>query len=154
MFSALQGKTESIASWGNKIDEMQTDPREAARRVCKPEEILGAIGLINNLGKDCFIQGLSNERIQTIARSRGESILLSQAIEISLEEESDILSVKEKSHSAANGPPLRCNRCNTLGHTANRCMSSGIPTSNARIVASCCNCGSDGHIARLSAETD
>jgi hypothetical protein len=106
MFSARQGKHESIASWGNKIDELQTDLREAARRVCRPEEILGAIGLIIHLGKACFIQGLSNERIQTIVRSRGESILLSQAIELS-EEESGILSAKERSPSTAtNGPPL------------------------------------------------
>jgi hypothetical protein len=104
MFSARQGKNESIASWGNKIDELQTDLREAARRVCRPEEILGAIGLINHLGKACFIQGLSNERIQTTVRSRGESILLSQAIELSLEKECAILSAKERSSSAANGP--------------------------------------------------
>jgi hypothetical protein len=84
MFSARQGNNENIASWGNKIDELQTDLREAARRVCKPDNILGAIGLINHLGKACFIQGLYNERIRTIVRSRGESILLSQAIEISL----------------------------------------------------------------------
>jgi len=56
---------------GNKIDELQADLREAARRVCRPEEILGAISLINYLGKACFIQGLSNELIQTIVRSRG-----------------------------------------------------------------------------------
>jgi hypothetical protein len=37
MFSARQVKNESIASWGNQIDELQTDLREAARRVCKPE---------------------------------------------------------------------------------------------------------------------
>jgi len=77
MFSARQAKNESIASWGNNIDELQTDLREASRQVCKPEEILEAIGLINHLGKACFIQGLYNERIQTIIRSRGESILLS-----------------------------------------------------------------------------
>ena len=105
MFSARQGKNESIASWGNKIGELQTDLREAARRVCRPEEILGAIGLINHLGKACFTQGLSNERIQTIVRSRGESILLSQTIELSLEEESAILSAKERSPSTANAPP-------------------------------------------------
>jgi len=106
MFSARQGKKESIASWRNKIDELQTDLREAAIRVCRPDEILGAIGLINHLGKACFILGLSNERIQSIVRSRGESILLSQAIELSLEEECAILSAKERSPSAANGPPL------------------------------------------------
>jgi len=65
MFSVRQGKNESIASWRNKIDELQTDLREAVRWVYKPEEILGAISLINHLGKACFIQGLYNERIQT-----------------------------------------------------------------------------------------
>ena len=149
MFSARQGKNENVASWGNKIDELQTDLREAARRVCKPEEILGAIGLINHLGKACFIQGLYNERIQTIVRSRGESILLSQAIEISLEEESAILSVKERSPATANGPPLRCNKCNKLGHTANRCSSfDRFPITNAKAVLSCFNCGREGHIAK------
>jgi hypothetical protein len=93
IFSAGQEKDESVASWGSRIDEMQTDLREAARLVCKTEEIKGAVGLINHLGKACFIQGLHNERFQTIVRSRGESILLSQAIEISLEEEGAILSV-------------------------------------------------------------
>jgi hypothetical protein len=38
MFSAREGKNESIVSWGNKIDEVQTDVREAARKVCKREE--------------------------------------------------------------------------------------------------------------------
>ena len=54
---------------GNKIDELQRDLREAARWVCKCEEILGAIGLINYLGKTCFIQGLYNEHIQTVVQS-------------------------------------------------------------------------------------
>jgi len=54
MFSTRHSKNESIASWGNKIDELQTDLREAARRVCRHEEILGAIGLINHLGKACL----------------------------------------------------------------------------------------------------
>jgi hypothetical protein len=53
MFSARQSASESIASWGSKIDTLQTDLREAARRVCKPDEIVGAIGLRNHLGKAC-----------------------------------------------------------------------------------------------------
>jgi hypothetical protein len=148
MFGARQGKNESIASWGNKIDELQTDLREAARMVCRPEEILGAIGLINHLGKACFIQGLSNERIQTIVRSRGESILLSQAIELS-EEECAILSVKERSPSAANGPPLRCNRCNQPGHVASKYNElNKFSPGSVKTVLSCFNCGREGHIAR------
>jgi hypothetical protein len=45
--SVQTGQNESIASWGNKIDELQTNLREAARRVCKPEEILGVKGLLH-----------------------------------------------------------------------------------------------------------
>jgi len=51
MFCARQEKGESVASWGSRIDQMQIDLREAARRVCKEEEIKGAVGLINHLGK-------------------------------------------------------------------------------------------------------
>ena len=125
MFSARQEKGEGVASWGSRIDEMQTELREAAKRVCKPEELLGAIGLINHLGKACFIQGLHNERIQTIVRSRGESILLSQAVEISLEEEGAISLMREK--SAAGGNIVRCTNCNRLGHLASKCVRNGFP---------------------------
>lgn len=150
MFSARQGKSESIASWGNQIDELQSDLREAARRVCKPREIQGAIGLINHLGKACFIQGLANERIQTIVRSRGESILLSEAIELSLEEECAILSSKERSAPTANGPPLRCSNCNKLGHAASKCMElTKFPPRKVRSVLSCFNCGREGHVAKF-----
>ena len=70
MFSARQEKGESVASLGSRTDEMQTDLREAARRMCKEEEIKGAVGLINHLGKACFIQGLHSERIKRIVHSR------------------------------------------------------------------------------------
>jgi hypothetical protein len=105
--------------------------------------------LINHMGKACFIQGLCNERIQTIVRSRRESILLSQAIEISLEGESAILSAKERYLSAANGPPLRCNRCNKLGHANSRCTSADkSPFASVKAVLSCFNCGCEVHVAR------
>ena len=95
MFSARQEKNESVASWGNRIDEMQKELREAARRVCMPEEIRGAVGPIGHLGKSCFIQDLSSERIQTIVRSRDESIALSQAVELSLEESAQFLPIEK-----------------------------------------------------------
>ena len=72
MFNARQSKGESI-SCGYKIDALQTDVMETARRICKPEGILGAIGLTNHLEETCFIQVLTNELIQTIVRCRGES---------------------------------------------------------------------------------
>jgi len=70
--------------------------------MCKPEEILGAVGLIHNVGKTCFVQALRNERIKTIVRSTGESMLLSQAVAISLEEEGAILSNIQKSGTGGN----------------------------------------------------
>ena len=115
MFGVGQEKGVSVASWGNRIDEMQTELRDAARRVCRTEEIVGAVGLIRHLGKACLVQGLNNERIQTIVCSRGESILLSQAVEISVEEEGAILSIREK--SGARGNTARCKICNSLDHT-------------------------------------
>ena len=46
MFSARQEKGENVASWGSRIDEMQSELRKAARRICKPEETLGAVGFV------------------------------------------------------------------------------------------------------------
>jgi hypothetical protein len=150
MFSARQERGKSVASWGSRIDEMQTELWEAARRVCKPDKIQGAVGLIGHLGKACFVQGLQSERIQTIVRSRGESVLLSQAVEISLEEEGAILSLKEK--PGAGGNTIRCTICNSLGHTASKCASKDrFPPANARAVmsvVSCYKCGRAGHLAR------
>jgi len=83
---------------------MQTELREAARRVCRPEEILGAVGLIGHLGKACFVQCLNNQRIQTIVRSRGKPILLSQTVEISLEDEA-LSSPLEKNPKPEGTPP-------------------------------------------------
>ena len=98
MFSSRQGASESIASWSSRIDTMQSELREAAYRICE-EEVIGAMGLINHLAKACFVQGLSNERIQTIVRSKGETALLSTCIDAALEEESAILSAREREGS-------------------------------------------------------
>jgi len=39
----------------------QSELRETTYRICKDEEVIGAMGLINHLAKSCFVQGLSNE---------------------------------------------------------------------------------------------
>jgi len=121
MFNARQEKGENVASWGSRINEMQTKLREVTRRVCKPEEILGEVGLISHLGTACFVQGLYNERIQTIVRSTGESILLSQPVEISLEEEGAFLSIREKFEVSGN--IVTCTNFNRLGHMASKYVS-------------------------------
>jgi len=99
MFSSRQGASESIASWSSRIDTMQSELREAAYRTCKDEEVIGTMGLIKHLAKACFAQGLCNERIQTIVRSKGETALLPACIVTALEEESEILSAIERGFS-------------------------------------------------------
>jgi hypothetical protein len=45
------------------------------------------------------VQGLTNEKIQTAARAKGETALLSTCIDAAMEEESAIMSAKERSLS-------------------------------------------------------
>jgi hypothetical protein len=66
---------------------MQSELREAASRICEEDEVVGAMELMNHLAKACFVQGLVNERIQTIVRAKGESVALSVCIDVALEEE-------------------------------------------------------------------
>ena len=75
---------------------MRSELKEAACRICEDEELTGATGLINHLAKACFVQGLSNGRIQTVVRSKGETALLSTCIDSALEKESAILSARER----------------------------------------------------------
>jgi hypothetical protein len=53
MFSATQQKCESVPSWGIRIDDMQTDLREGARRTCKIEEMSYAT-VYNYKGRPVF----------------------------------------------------------------------------------------------------
>ena len=113
--------------------------------MCKPEEMLGAIRLINHLGKACFIQGLHNEWIPTIVHSRGKSVLLLQALEEEEEEEEEgiLFSIREK--SGAGGNSIRCTNFIRLGHTASKYMSKGrlCPANMQAVMSfvSCLKCG-------------
>ena len=90
---------DSIALWGSRIDTMQSELKETANRICGDEEVIGAMGLIHHLVKVGFVQGLSNERIQTIVQSKGETALLSTCVDAALEEELTILSAREREDS-------------------------------------------------------
>ena len=75
---------------------MQSELRLATSNVCTGKELEGAMSMISYFPCACFIQGLSNERSQTIVRSRGERVLLSTAVETPLEEESEFLSSRDR----------------------------------------------------------
>jgi len=65
---------------------MQSELREAVYRICEDEEVIGTMRLINHITKAFFVQGLSNEIIQTTVRSKGETALLSTCTDADLEE--------------------------------------------------------------------
>jgi hypothetical protein len=110
MFSSRQGPNEKEASWSSRIDAMQSQLRDAAYSICAEEELIGAMVLINHLAKACFLQGLSNERIQTNVRAKGETALLSVCIDAAMEEESAILSAKERGFTAPRSSVGKCLR--------------------------------------------
>jgi hypothetical protein len=74
---------------------MQSEVREPAFRIYGEDEEIGGMGLISHLVKDCFVQGLVNERIQKIMRATSESLTLSERTDAT-QEVSAILSVKER----------------------------------------------------------
>ena len=75
---------------GSGVNQLQSELRLATSNVCIGKESEGAISMINYLPCVCFTQGLSNERIQTIVRSRGKRVFLSTVLEIPLEEENEL----------------------------------------------------------------
>lgn len=150
MFSSRQEKHERISSWGSRVDQMQSELRLATSKVCNERELAGAISLINYLARACFIQGLSNDRIQTIVRSRGEQLLLSSAVELALEEESALLSARERGLGAYRSENEQRFSSGNSGprYQRPRYKAHVIAEPEKRNVVRCYACGSMGHIAR------
>jgi len=135
MFNSRQGKQESVSAWAGRIDALQAEFRESAHGVCARDEAKGALALIDHLARACFVQGLANERIQTIVRARGEATLLSTCVEVALEEESAILSVRDKSSNGHSSVPYRNVRENINRppvRRSDRESSRGFPGSHDR----------------------
>jgi hypothetical protein len=125
MFNARQAKHETVATWCSRLDQLVSDFRDAAIEGATSSEMCGISKLVSQLGKACFIQGLANERIQTIVRSRNPSHI-TEAAEIGTEEECALLSAKEKSLNAVHlndsNKTVRCNNCKRVGHKESQCF--------------------------------
>ncbi|XP_049861881.1 uncharacterized protein LOC126355563 [Schistocerca gregaria] len=96
LFASRQERGESIAQWGSPIDALHHF-RKAIQGVITEAELAGSIALVLKLGRAVLIQGLYGDRIKTIERARGESVTLSEAVDIAATEESETASAKGKS---------------------------------------------------------
>jgi hypothetical protein len=152
LFNSKQGPSETVATWGSRIDTMSSDLTEAMIRLLPERHHEGAIAFLKYITKACFIQGSHDEKIQTVVRARDEKMLLPNAVEVALEEESAILSgiykknampknqfqfaKKETDNYRTNDPrkdrkdkkPFRvhkiCYKCQKEGHVAAECRNT------------------------------
>ncbi|PNF23589.1 hypothetical protein B7P43_G13934 [Cryptotermes secundus] len=153
MFNARQAKHETVAAWCSRLDQLSSDFRDAAIEGATSSEMCGITKLVSQLGKACFIQGLANERIQTVVRARNPTHI-TEAAEIGTEEESALLSAKEKVHSVSQyndrSKDVRCNNCRRFGHRESQCFLTGR-SKEVKVAAPAekvCNfCNMPGHVA-------
>jgi hypothetical protein len=154
MFNARQSKHERVAAWCSRLDQLVSDFRDAAIEGATSSEMCGITKLVSQLGKACFIQGLANERIQTVVLDRNPSHII-EATEIGTEEECALVSAKEKSlnafHSNDSSKPVRCNNCKRVGHKESQCFLTSR-SKEVKVTApsgKVCNyCNKPGHFAR------
>ncbi|XP_049798171.1 uncharacterized protein LOC126225909 [Schistocerca nitens] len=69
---------------------------EAIRGVITEAELAGSVALVFKLGRAVFIQGLYDDRVKIIVSARGESVTLSESVDIAATKETAVASAKEK----------------------------------------------------------
>lgn len=172
MFQEKQGYKETVASWGHRVDRMVTSFRIAALKNESVEAKKHQHRLIRKLSLACFIQGLKDDRVQTMVKSRGAQTV-EQAMAIAREEEIVLISkqarneLTNRSRTAGFKKPdykswnqkrnddssynrqanvkVICFQCKEEGHMARDCKKKpDIKKKNVE----CYNCRKPGHLAR------
>ena len=122
-FTSKQGQSESISQWGVRMDSISGELQRAARKhmedlakhmedLAKHMEDLAWTNekcerggdIIDLLIRACFIQGLYDERIKTMVKTKGcINTPMAQLVEIALEEECAIKSERFRKHYSEMG---------------------------------------------------
>jgi hypothetical protein len=108
-FNSKQGQNETVSQWGARMDTMSGDLQKAARRHMEDlewssEKHEGGGDIIDLLMCACFIQGLYDDRIKTMVKTRGTvNTPIAQLVEVALEEQCAIRSDKVKRNSSERG---------------------------------------------------
>ncbi|KAJ8888051.1 hypothetical protein PR048_007537 [Dryococelus australis] len=69
MFGVRQVGQDTVADWGSRID---VGSEKTSARVLTREEMSSTQSLIDHLAKACFVQGLANEKVQLVVRSKSQ----------------------------------------------------------------------------------
>jgi hypothetical protein len=165
-FTSRQGQNETISQWGVRMDSVCGELQRAARKHMEDLEWTnikreGGGDIIDLLIRACFIQGLYDERIKTMVKTKGcINTPMAQLVEVALEEECAIKSERfkrgfsEKGYFMTKGnknaikikhepaevrvATVICYRCQQEGHRANQCKNP----------PSCRKCKRIGHETR------
>ena len=101
-FNSKQGQNETVSQWGARMDTMCRDLQKTARRHMEDldwssEKREGGGHIIDLKICTCFIQGLYDERIKMMVKTKGTvNTPVAQLVEVALEEECAILSHRAK----------------------------------------------------------
>lgn len=160
-FNSKQRPNETVSQWGAQMDTMCGDLQRAARKHMEDlawsgEKREGGGDIIDLLIRACFIQGLYDERIKTMVKTKGNiNSPMAQLVEVALEEESAIRSERFKRNPSEQGQfgnqrnkdvrrvknerqevrvaTQGCHRCHRKGHIARNCGKLPLSVGEARV---------------------
>ena len=162
-FTSKQGQSESITQWGVRMDYICGELQRAARKhmedLAWTNEKRGGCGdIIDLLIRACFIQGLYDERIKTMVKTKGcINTPMARLVEIALEEECAIKSERFRKQYPERGQFMQKGsrhimkvkseptevRSTTI--VCYRCQQDGHRSSQCRNPPSCRKCKKVGH---------
>jgi hypothetical protein len=109
-FNSSQKPNETVSQWGAQVDTMCGDLQRAARKhmedlAWSSEKREGGGDIVDLLIRACFIQGLYDDRIKTMVKTKGSvNTPMAQLVEVALGEESAIRSERFKKNFPERGP--------------------------------------------------
>jgi hypothetical protein len=108
-FNSKERPNETVSQWGAQMDTVCGDLQRAARKHMEDlawfrEKREGGGDIIDVLIRDCFIQGIYDEPIKTMVKTKGNiNTPMAQLVEVTLAEESAIRSERFTRNPPANG---------------------------------------------------
>ena len=117
LFTSKQNRNENVSEWIQRIQKMRARVREGAMLACNDAQKPGIEFFLEYMTKLCFINGLINDKIQMIVKSRNLQNF-NEIAEIALSEESAMLSRLGK---FKNSNEEVCKICKKPGHIGAKC---------------------------------